>query len=213
MSGHRLFPMPPESSQWSELLACPEFTLYLRPDGGREVIKSPRVEVAYWKAKFVISDASDKERSVEDRIRLAAAIRRLLLFTNYSVPQGDFDDGCHPPFLEDLGNTLGKLMIASVLKENTEDSIAECASIFRDALDDVAKSMGFRRGGKGNRRLRIVGLIDLAEAIFACDMRRPTKSRLRQELKSMELEPKGKNVKSDWRTLFDEAALDGLPEE
>jgi hypothetical protein len=212
-SGKPLFPLPKGSEDWVKLVQCEEFCLYRKPDGITITIRSSAVHLAYWKAKFVISNADNKKRSVEDRARLALALRRLALFTQFSLPQGDDDDGWRIPLHRELAETLGQLVLQAMDRENPTDAVDRCANIFRDALDDVVKGAGVRKGGKGRRSLIISKLIELAGIFFAAERRRPTKSRLREEMARLGLAPKSKNLKSDWRDLFIDAGLSGLPEE
>ena len=82
-----LFPLPKGSGDWVKLAECEEFCLYRKPDGMTITRRSPAVQLAYWKAKFVISNADNKKRSVEDRARLALALQRLALFKQFSLPR------------------------------------------------------------------------------------------------------------------------------
>jgi integrase len=212
-SGKPLFPLPKGSEGWVKLAECEEFCLYRKPDGMTITIRSNAVKLAYWKARFVISNADNKKRSVEDRTRLALALRRLALYTRFSLPQGDDDDGWAIPLVRELAETLGQLLLEAKDRENPADAVDRCANIFRDALDDVAKERE-GKGGKGKRSLRIRTLIEVATCLFQAERRRPTKSRLREEMAAiLGLAPKGKNLKSDWRGLFTSAGLSGLPEE
>ena len=99
-----------------------------------------------------------------------------------------------------------------MIKKKRNDAVSRCAHIFRDALDDVVKERE-GKGGKGTRTLRIRTLIELATCFFQAERRRPTKSRLREEMAKLGLAPKSKNLKSDWRGLFTSAELSGLPAE
>ena len=224
-NGKPLFPLPKGSEHWEQLEKCEEFCLYRKPDGFI-TIRSNAVQMAYWKARFVISEADRKERTVEDRVRLALALRRLALYTRFSLPQGDDDDGWAIPLIRELAETLGQLVSQAIDEsrqtddqakptddqEKRNDAVNRCANIFRDALDDVVKERE-GKGGKGKRKLRIRTLIELATCFFQAERRRPTKSRLREEMAKLGLAPKSKNLKSDWRGLFTSAGLGGLPEE
>jgi hypothetical protein len=170
--------------------------------------------MSYWKAKLVISNADNKKRSVEDRVRLALALRRLALYTRFSLPQGDDDDGWPIPLVRELAETLGQLLLEAMdRRKDPTDAVDQSANRFRNALDAFVRGEGVRKGGKGRRSFIITKLIELAGIFFAAERRRPTKSRLREEMERLGLAPKGKNPKSDWRDLFIDAGLSGLPEE
>ena len=175
-----LFSLPKGSERWVKLAECEEFRLYRKPDGMAIRIRSSALQLAYWKAKFVISNADNKKRSVEDRARLALALQRLALCTQFSLPQGDDDDGWPIPLHRELAETLGQLVLQAMDRKNPTNAVDRCANIFRDALDDVVKAAGVRKGGKGRRSLIISKLIEVTGIFFESERRRPTKSRLRE---------------------------------
>jgi hypothetical protein len=115
--------------------------------------------------------------------------------------------------VRELAETLGQLLLEAMDRKNPTDAVDQGANRFRNALDAFIRGEGVRKGGKGKRSLIISRLIELAEIFFEAERKRPTKSRLREVMAKLELAPKSKNLKSDWRDILINAGLSELPEE
>jgi len=200
-----------------------EFTLYsLAPSigGGTLVVRSTKVEVAYWKAIFRIKGSvSDvwAGKEVKQRVAWAKAVSNLVRFTQRQY------EGGQVPLARSIGETFGReilkgLRSAKSGKSTPEDIANRITSMFGDAVLAQLRAAGTLR----DRRLKtvvhpIVVLISEAEGYFAYRRETPTKSYLRRRMDQIGCGfirdgKKSKSYAADWQERFKAAALETLPE-